>query len=71
MKFLSAYIHTRSDKEGLTAKAQIEVEGIGNVEFDHAVSKELCEALAKETIEALKVKFGQRLKETQKENNGD
>lgn len=63
MEFYSAYIH-RETNGTLTAKAKVTVDGLGAVEFDHALSADLIRRINDEVKIALQVRLGQRPKTT-------
>jgi len=67
MKFERAHLWNRDGK--IEASAFVEVPGLGMVEFQHALSDELCKMVVDESIAALRVKFGQKLNEGSDEQN--
>lgn len=65
MKFMSAYVSRETLKEDgqLKAHATLNVQGVGEVKIQMALSAELCQRIEEEAIAALRVRLGQSLKE--------
>jgi len=64
MKLKSVYIYRRFlDESGLKSHAVIEVQGLGEVRVENAMSDELKERIVAESTAALRLKLGQKLKE--------
>ena len=59
MKFERAHLWNRDS--GVEASATVHVEGLGMVEFKHALSSELCDRVRMEIETALRLRLGQKL----------
>jgi len=62
MNVKNVYIY-QFNESGLKSHAVIEVPGLGEVKVENALSDELRERIVAESIAALRLKLGQKLKE--------
>jgi len=62
MRLKNCYIYQHNE-EGLRAHSVIEVAGLGEVKIESSLSAELVERIVAESIAALRLKLGQRIKE--------
>jgi predicted nicotinamide N-methyase len=64
MNVKQIYIWNDDRTGGLKSKATIDVAGLGDVQFDNALSQQLVETIRAEAEAALRVRLGQTLEQT-------